>query len=118
MTQPEVVRCADGFWRRVIYGLGPYIADYPEQVLLTCIVQGWCARYVLFILYVFLISNFCRCTSPPCDFEGSGYVHRSREHTELLAAGLELGVLWDEYGLLGDLVVRFISLSAYLLLNY
>ena len=44
MTQAEVVRCADGYFRRVIYGLGPYIADYPEQALLACIVQGWCAR--------------------------------------------------------------------------
>jgi hypothetical protein len=44
MTNPEVVRCSDGHYRRAIYGLGPYIADYPEQALLTCIVQGWCAK--------------------------------------------------------------------------
>ena len=44
MTKPRVTRCADGHLRRVIYGLGPYIADYPEQALLACIVQGWCAR--------------------------------------------------------------------------
>jgi len=46
MLVPRVTRCADGHFRRVIYGLGPYIADYPEQALLACIVQGWCARYV------------------------------------------------------------------------
>ncbi|KAJ7799547.1 hypothetical protein B0H14DRAFT_2387992, partial [Mycena olivaceomarginata] len=45
MTVPEVTLFADGHYRRVIYGLGPYIADYPEQVLLACVVQGWCARY-------------------------------------------------------------------------
>jgi len=44
MTKPEVVRCPDGHYRRAIYGLGPYIADYPEQTLLACIVQGWCAK--------------------------------------------------------------------------
>ena len=44
MTSPEVVRFGNGYYRRVIYGLGPYIADYEEQALLTCIVQGWCAR--------------------------------------------------------------------------
>jgi hypothetical protein len=44
MTTPEIVRYADGHYRRTIYGLGPYIADYPEQVLITCIVQGWCPR--------------------------------------------------------------------------
>jgi hypothetical protein len=44
VTIPEVVLCGDGFYRRVIYGIGPYIADYPEQCLVACIVQGWCAR--------------------------------------------------------------------------
>ena len=44
MTEPEIVHCADGYFRKVIYGLGPYIADYPEQALLACIVQGWCPR--------------------------------------------------------------------------
>ena len=46
MTTPEILRCYDGHFRRIIYSLGPYIADYPEQALLTCIVQGWCAQYV------------------------------------------------------------------------
>lgn len=46
MTVPEVVRTPDGHFRRVIYSLGPYIADYPEQCLLACVVQGWCSRYV------------------------------------------------------------------------
>ncbi|PSR97181.1 hypothetical protein PHLCEN_2v4359 [Hermanssonia centrifuga] len=44
MTTPEVTLCADGHYRRIIYGLGPYIADYPEQVLLSCVVQGWCPK--------------------------------------------------------------------------
>ena len=44
MEKPEVVHYRDGHYRRTIYGLGPYIADYPEQVLLACIVQGWCPR--------------------------------------------------------------------------
>ena len=48
MTKPEIVRCPDRHFRRVIYGLGPYIADYPEQALLACIVQGWCAKYVFY----------------------------------------------------------------------
>ena len=46
MTQPRVTRCADGHFRRVIYGLGPYIADYPEQVLLSLVVSGWCPMLV------------------------------------------------------------------------
>jgi len=52
MTKPDIVRCADGHFRRVIYGLGPYIADYPEQAWLACIVQGWCAKYVFEFLLI------------------------------------------------------------------
>ena len=44
METPDIVRYGDGYYRRTIYGIGPYIADYPEQVLLACIVQGWCPR--------------------------------------------------------------------------
>lgn len=46
MSKPEVVLCPDGHYRRAIYTLGPYIADYPEQVILACVVQDWCPRYV------------------------------------------------------------------------
>ena len=44
MEIPEVTRFPDGHFHRAIYSLGPYIADYPEQALLACIVQGWCAK--------------------------------------------------------------------------
>ena len=46
MTTAEVVRCPDGHFHCAIYGLGPYIADYIEQVWLAGIVQGWCPKYV------------------------------------------------------------------------
>jgi len=42
----DLVRCADNHFRRVVYGIGPYIADYPEQVLVAGIVNGWCPAYV------------------------------------------------------------------------
>ena len=44
MTTSEVTQCPDGHFCHVIYGLSPYIADYPEQVLLACVVQGWCPK--------------------------------------------------------------------------
>lgn len=46
MKTPVVRRCPDGHFRRVIFDFGPFIGDYPEQVMLTVVVQGWCARYV------------------------------------------------------------------------
>jgi hypothetical protein len=49
MTKPDIVKCPDGHYRRAIYVLGPYIADYPEQVLIATVVSGWCTRYVSFL---------------------------------------------------------------------
>ena len=46
MTKYKILLCPDGDKRRVIFSLGPYIADYPEQVQLAGVVYGWCARSV------------------------------------------------------------------------
>ncbi|KAG1735575.1 uncharacterized protein EDB91DRAFT_1238202 [Suillus paluster] len=88
MTTPEVVHSPDGHFRRVVYGLGPYITDYPEQALLTCIVQNWCPK----------------CTAPADSLDNGTYGQHSRDHTEVLVEEFELGVLWDEYGLVGDIM--------------
>ncbi|KAI0348823.1 hypothetical protein OH77DRAFT_571853 [Trametes cingulata] len=68
MTAPDVVLCGDGHYRKVVYGLGPYIADYPEQALPACIVQGWCPI----------------CTNSKTNLDGDVGVDRTREHMELL----------------------------------
>ncbi|KAJ7137438.1 hypothetical protein C8R43DRAFT_1097904 [Mycena crocata] len=87
MTTPEVTMFADGHYRRVIYGLGPYIADYPEQVLLTCVVQGWCAR----------------CTASRKDLDGPGG-RRTQAHTESLFDILDHGTMWEQYGIIPDVL--------------
>jgi hypothetical protein len=46
-----------------------------------------------------------RCTAPANDLDSSQHVHRSQTHTKLLIKEFELGMLWDEYGLVGDIVV-------------
>ena len=45
MSTPVVLQCPDGHFRRAIYRLGPYIADYPKQCLISSVVQGWCPMY-------------------------------------------------------------------------
>ncbi|KAJ7113623.1 hypothetical protein C8R44DRAFT_741205 [Mycena epipterygia] len=87
MTKPRITRCADGHFRRTIYGLGPYIADYPEQALLTCIVQGYCPR----------------CLSPLHDLDQVS-ARCCLEHTEALLEGLTLKELWDDFGIVGDII--------------
>lgn len=58
MSIPVVHRCPDGHYRRCIYDLAAFIADYPEQVVLTGIVQGWCGRLVnLFHFTPYILLN-------------------------------------------------------------
>jgi hypothetical protein len=116
MSKPRITRCADGHYRCVIYGLGPYIADYPEQALLTCIVQNWCPKCVTIIFADDLLhgSNvlhtLTRCTAAPDTLDGTtGVIPRTHAHTNVLVngGGVELRELWDDYGIVGDLIVSF-----------
>ncbi|THG93063.1 hypothetical protein EW026_g8064 [Hermanssonia centrifuga] len=88
MSKPEVAQCSDGHYRRTIYGLGPYIADYMEQVVVTNIVQGWCVT----------------CPTRRQDLEDfcEGLNVRSRKHSELLFEALDAKVLWNDYGIVSD----------------
>ncbi|TFK59591.1 hypothetical protein BDN72DRAFT_905705 [Pluteus cervinus] len=88
MSKPRLTYCGDGYYRKVIYRLGPYIADYPEQALLACIVQGWCPK----------------CTAPPDDLDRPGEKRRSHIRTEALQECCSLTELWDDFGIVGDLV--------------
>ncbi|KAK7450592.1 hypothetical protein VKT23_012902 [Stygiomarasmius scandens] len=87
MTVPRVTRCPDGHYRRAIYGLGPYIADYPEQALLACIVQNWCPR----------------CSSSPNNLDANEG-RRSHQLTDALSEGCSLKEMWDDYGIVADLI--------------
>ncbi|THG95987.1 hypothetical protein EW026_g5759 [Hermanssonia centrifuga] len=90
MSKPEVAQCPDGHFRRVIYSLGPYIADYMEQVLVGNIVQGWCVT----------------CPTPATDLEQpyDDVNMRSRAYTEAVVADMDLKTLWQDYGIVGDLI--------------
>jgi len=48
MRDWDVVRCSDHHFRRAIYGLGPYIADYPEQTVAAGTVYNWCVTSVTY----------------------------------------------------------------------
>ncbi|KIJ10952.1 hypothetical protein PAXINDRAFT_16109 [Paxillus involutus ATCC 200175] len=87
MINPEVIHFGDGYYRRVMYGLGPYIANYEEQVLLACIVRGWCPK----------------CLSHKDNLDQHA-LHRCRDYTEALIEEGFLGELWDNFGIVGDLV--------------
>ncbi|OCH90190.1 hypothetical protein OBBRIDRAFT_878691 [Obba rivulosa] len=80
METPEVVRFGDGHYHRVVYGLGLYIADYPEQV--------WCPR----------------CTADAGNLDGNLSTRCSHEHTLALFEAFDSKKLWDEYNLLHQVI--------------
>lgn len=47
---------------------------------------------------------FGRCLTFPTHLDDGG-VSRSREHTDALVDSVSFGILWDEYGIIGELVV-------------
>ncbi|KAF9039731.1 hypothetical protein BJ165DRAFT_1416380 [Panaeolus papilionaceus] len=84
MTVALLVRCPDGHYRWAIFGLGPYIADYPEQVWLSGIVSNWCPR----------------CCSQPSNLDGDGSTRfRSHEKTAILLNLYNTATLWDDHGI-------------------
>ncbi|KIO04860.1 hypothetical protein M404DRAFT_25942 [Pisolithus tinctorius Marx 270] len=87
MTKPTVMWFSDGHYRHIIFGLSPYIADYEEQVLLACIVRGWCAK--------------CLAMRQELDTDA---LYRSREHAEALIEEFDLKTLRDAYGIVGDTI--------------
>ncbi|KAI9449194.1 hypothetical protein BJY52DRAFT_1206414 [Lactarius psammicola] len=88
MTTPTVVKCPDGQFRHAIFGLGPYIADYPEQVWLAGIVSNWCAK--------------CDVTPDNLD-SGTGH-QRTHEKTNYLIKCFDSRALWDAFGVYEDVM--------------
>ena len=117
MSKPEIAHCPDGHFRHVIYRIGPFIADYPKQCLLSCIIQGWCAKYVLYNTRDCLIlTAIYRCLARAKDLDGDLSMPCTQEHSNVLVEMLKLGVLWDEYGLVGNIVVCMLFVSVCILL--
>ncbi|KAG1866814.1 hypothetical protein F4604DRAFT_1881698 [Suillus subluteus] len=87
MSKPEIARFGDGHYRRVFYGLGPYIADYEEQVLLTSIVRNWCPR----------------CLAPRGKLDEDALC-RCEAHREALFEEETSDVLRHDFGIVGSIV--------------
>jgi hypothetical protein len=49
-----------------------------------------------------------RCTASANDLDSGHHMCHSQAHTELLIEEFELSMLWDEYGLVGDIVVHLL----------
>ena len=98
MITPVVRRCPDGHFRHVIFDLINFIADYPEQVMLTGIVQGWCPKQVFTVISIEMLTRVIRCTALHGNLDVQA-LPRKRNHTDALVECLNTKTLWDEYGI-------------------
>lgn len=112
MTKWDLVRCADNHFRRAVYGIGPYIADYPEQVLVAGIVNGWCPVYENLSLIPTVHSQKCRCDASATDLDNPTAEPRTPEKTETLFRTKSVDELWFRYGLIDDLRVCLVYLQS------
>lgn len=88
MSKPEVLHYGDGHYRRTIFGLVPHIADYPEQVLIACVVQDWCPK----------------CMANPNNLDGERSRH-SHAHMRAAMVAFDEKTLWYDYGIVSGIMV-------------
>ncbi|KAI0245101.1 hypothetical protein BJV78DRAFT_1141423, partial [Lactifluus subvellereus] len=67
---------------------GPYITDYPEQVWLAGIMQGWCLK----------------CNAPPDHLDRPISHRRTHEKTDFLVGAWDPGTLWNDFGIHADVI--------------
>ena len=100
MNIPEIVLFGDKYYRRVIYSLAAYIADYKEQALLSCIVRNWCAKCLAH-----------------CDNLDEDALLRHREHVSMVIDEFDLRKIWETYGINGDVLVSASLFSSFSVTN-
>jgi hypothetical protein len=76
----------------------------PNKLFWRALCKGGAQSMSSFFQSILLSHWFLRCTAPQFDLNQTEGV----THTELLVCELELGVLWDGWGIVGDIVVRLL----------
>ncbi|KAF9642903.1 hypothetical protein BDM02DRAFT_3192497, partial [Thelephora ganbajun] len=83
MQRWDLIRCPDHHFCQAIYGLGPYIADYPEQSVAAGTVYGCC-------------------DANPTDLDNSVAKFCTREQMMILLETEDDDTLWFGYGMVPD----------------
>lgn len=76
-------------------------------MLLTGIIQGWCPRCAQLFLFILVLTILIhvRCTTLPSNLNTYA-LPRKPEHTDRLLAQYSPKVLWVEYGIDDDIIIR------------
>jgi len=69
-------------------------------------VHGELFYIIYFIILIVIFPYSCRAPSGQLDNDEDVYERRSRAHTDFLCTMCEMSVLYDNYGIIGDIIVR------------
>lgn len=95
MSTP-VYHCPKGHFHRVIFGLGPLITDYPEQITLAGVKQGLCPWYV----FIFLCGQFFLLKPSPSQLHSNP--DQYKQWTRFLKNSTT--TLWDKFGIDANII--------------
>lgn len=81
--------------------------------------KGGAQNKYSFFCNISLSYQFLRCTAPPNNLnQMEGIMCQCQEHTELLVHEVELGLLWDGWGIVGNAVVRVLLCVLVLIVTF
>jgi hypothetical protein len=81
----------------------------PNKLFCCALCKGGAQSTSSFCQIISPSHLFLRCTAPQLNLnQMEGITCQCQDHTELLIHELELGVLWDGWGIVGDVVVRLL----------
>lgn len=84
---------------QIIQSKCSYLALSKDGVLSECRIRS--LKSVLLLTFL----RYDRCTAPPNNLDGRGYPRRSHVHTRALLEAFDHRVLWDDYGVVADIIV-------------
>ena len=70
---------------------------------------GALSEFAMTIWGLFLISTICRCDARPDNLDAPGARRRTHETTDFLLSAWDPGILWTDFGVRADLVVRSLA---------
>lgn len=115
----DLARCANNHFHCVVYGTGPYITDYPEQVLVAEIAYSWCPTYInLPVWTLIILSHSSSCDANPTNLDDASTEPQTLEKTENLLQTKSADKLWYQHGLIHDFHVHLIHVWGQIQLSH
>jgi hypothetical protein len=117
MCDWDIIWCSDHHFWHAIYGLGLYIADYPEQTAAAGMVYNWCVMWAWVSICCGHTNLSDSCDAKPTDLNNPDASLCTREKTAALLDNEDSESLWYNHGIIPDLHVCFLNVDSSMALS-